>query len=96
VTSNRSQGAFGFDASLNWKLSPEVAIRPEQFGALAYHYGNRRLVFLKSKDLVQLVHDLSDFDSAEAAIAATIAPTKQQSYVAALARLAQSEVLVVS
>ena len=85
-----------FDASLNWKLSPDVAIRPEQFGALAYHYGNRRLVFLKSKDLVQLVHDLADFASADAAIAATIAPPQQKSYVAALARLAQSEVLVVS
>jgi len=96
VTSLRSQAAADFDASLNWKLSPEVAIRPEQFGALAYHYGNRRLVFLKSKDLVQLVHDLADFDSAEAAIFATIAPKQQQSYVAALARLAQSEVLVVS
>jgi len=85
-----------FDASLNWKLSPDVAIRPEQFGALAYHYGNRRLVFLKSKDLVQLVENLADFASAEAAIAATIAPPQHNSYVAALARLAQSEVLVVS
>ena len=91
-----SQTLPHFDASLNWKLSPDVAIRPEQFGALAYHYGNRRLVFLKSKDLVQLVHDLADFESADAAIAATIAPPQQQSYVAALARLAQSEVLVVS
>lgn len=96
MTFNSSLLTVEFDASLNWKLSPEVAIRPEQFGALAYHYGNRRLVFLKSKDLVQLVHDLADFDSAEAAILATIAPKQQQSYVAALARLAQSEVLVVS
>jgi putative mycofactocin binding protein MftB len=85
-----------FDASLNWRLSPEVAIRPEQFGALAYHYGNRRLVFLKSKDLVQLVSNLANFDSADAAIAATIPEAKQPSYVAALARLANSEVLVVS
>ncbi|MFM7094839.1 MAG: mycofactocin biosynthesis chaperone MftB, partial [Actinomycetota bacterium] len=23
-------------------LSPQVALRPEPFGALAYHYGNRR------------------------------------------------------
>ncbi|MCY7299756.1 MAG: mycofactocin biosynthesis chaperone MftB, partial [Ilumatobacteraceae bacterium] len=27
-------------------LHPQVALRPEPFGALAYHYGNRRLVFL--------------------------------------------------
>lgn len=93
---NGSQSHQEFDASLNWKLSPDVAIRPEQFGALAYHYGNRRLVFLKSKDLVQLVQDLANYESASAAITATIAPNNQQSYVAALARLALSEVLVVS
>jgi mycofactocin biosynthesis protein MftB len=28
-------------------LHPQVALRPEPFGALAYHYGNRKLVFLK-------------------------------------------------
>ena len=96
MTLNGSQLHQDFDATPNWKLSPDVAIRPEQFGALAYHYGNRRLVFLKSKDLVQLVQDLANYESASAAIAATIAPNNQQSYVAALARLALSEVLVVS
>ncbi|MCX6513169.1 MAG: mycofactocin biosynthesis chaperone MftB [Actinobacteria bacterium] len=33
------------------ELHPEVALRDESFGALAYHYGNRRLVFLKSRPL---------------------------------------------
>ena len=28
-------------------LDPQVALRPEPFGALAYHYGNRRLIFLQ-------------------------------------------------
>jgi len=27
-------------------LSPSVALRSEPFGALAYHFGNRRLTFL--------------------------------------------------
>ena len=36
-------------------LHPQVALRPEQFGALAYHYGNRKLVFLKHQPLL-LVH----------------------------------------
>ena len=27
------------------KLHPSVALRPEPFGALAYHYDNRRLIF---------------------------------------------------
>jgi hypothetical protein len=32
-----------------------VALRDESFGALAYHYGTRRLLFLKSRPLVELV-----------------------------------------
>ena len=38
-----------------WQLHPQVALRPEPFGALAYHYGNRRLTFLRSPELVELV-----------------------------------------
>ena len=30
-------------------LDPEVSLRTEPFGALAYHYGTRRLTFLRSK-----------------------------------------------
>ena len=75
-------------------LSPEVALRPEQFGALAYHYGNRRLTFLKSETLVSLVEHLGDFDSAETAVEATVQPHEKAAYVAALSRLAASEVLV--
>jgi len=33
------------------ELHPQVALRPEPFGALAYHYGNRKLVFLKHPDV---------------------------------------------
>jgi putative mycofactocin binding protein MftB len=35
-----------------WALAPPVALRPEPFGALAYHFGNRRLVFLRRPELV--------------------------------------------
>ena len=41
-------------------LDSQVALRPEPFGALAYHYGNRRLVFLKHPDLVRVVEALAD------------------------------------
>ena len=37
------------------QLHPQVALRPEPFGALAYHYGNRRLLFLKHPDMVRVV-----------------------------------------
>ena len=47
-----SSSAVTFDASAPWSLSPEVSLRDEAFGALAYHHGNRRLVFLKSRELV--------------------------------------------
>lgn len=44
-----------FDPARPYRLSPSVALRPEPFGALAYHFGNRRLSFLKAPELVELV-----------------------------------------
>lgn len=46
------------DFDRRWRLHPRVALRPEPFGALAYHYDNRRLNFLRSPDLVELVKNL--------------------------------------
>jgi len=40
------------------QLSPSVSLRPEPFGALAYHFGNRRLTFLKRPELVEVVSAL--------------------------------------
>jgi putative mycofactocin binding protein MftB len=75
-------------------LDPQVAIRPEPFGALAYHYGNRRLTFLRSTDLVTLVRDLEHHDTVDDALAASaIAPDRWPSYRRALATLAESEVI---
>ena len=86
-------GTTGFDPERTWALHPQVALRPEEFGALAYHYGNRRLVFLKSQALVDLVTALGEFDSVRAALQALIEPTEHRRYEAALARLATSEVI---
>ena len=49
-----------------------MALRDESFGALAYHYGNRRLVFLKSRTLVELVSSLGEYPSAAEAIDALV------------------------
>jgi putative mycofactocin binding protein MftB len=76
-----------------WQLNPQVALRDESFGALAYHYGNRRLVFLKSRLLVELVSSLHDYPSAAEAIEAVVPEGQQESYRRALARLAASEVI---
>ncbi len=53
------------------ELDPRVALRPEPFGALAYHYGTRRLTFLRSPDLVALVEELGQHASVDDALAAS-------------------------
>lgn len=42
-----------------YKLADGVAIRPERFGGLVYHYENRRLYFLHSHELTEFVSRLS-------------------------------------
>lgn len=82
-----------FDASAHWELSSHVSLRDEEFGALAYHHINRRLVFLKSRDLVNLVRRLGEFDSAREAVDALIGALERDRYLVALSSLAQSELL---
>jgi putative mycofactocin binding protein MftB len=84
-----------FDASHTYRLHERVALRPEPFGALAYHYGNRRLNFLRAPELVTLVESLGDHDSPRAAFdAAGIEPRRWPSFVRALASRANSDFLV--
>lgn len=76
------------------RLHPRVAVRPEPFGALAYHYGNRRLNFLRSPDLVRLVNDLGNHPTVEAAlVACDIDPSRWPAFGRALASLAASDFL---
>jgi mycofactocin biosynthesis protein MftB len=84
---------IAFDASAPWELNQQVSLRDESFGALAYHHGTRRLVFLKSRELVEVVRRVSEFDSADAALASLV-PTEQRArYVTALTSLVRSEIL---
>ncbi|MGD9791882.1 MAG: mycofactocin biosynthesis chaperone MftB [Acidimicrobiia bacterium] len=77
-----------------YELNQQVALRPEPFGALAYHYGNRRLVFLKSTAIVDLVKDLAGHDClADALDAAGIAQPRWAAFVSALSSLEDSEVI---
>ena len=92
VTAARPAGvAFAVDRA--YRLNPQVALRDESFGALAYHYGNRRLVFLKSRTLVTLVSSLGEYASAAAALSAHVPDDQRAAYARALARLAASEVI---
>jgi putative mycofactocin binding protein MftB len=77
-------------------LSPQVALRPEPFGALAYHYGNRRLVFLKHPDVVAVVKSLANHPTVGAAFdACGITRERHPSFLAALENLTKSEIISV-
>ncbi len=82
-----------FDVGRAYEKHPQVAIRRESFGALAYHYGNRRLVFLKAPALVDVVETLTDFPSAAEAIAAHVPAGQQETYRRALSGLLASDVI---
>jgi putative mycofactocin binding protein MftB len=85
-----------FDPALPWRRARSVALRPEPFGALVYHFGNRKLSFLKSKPLVAVVEALADHPSAAAALVACGVPEGQwPQYVRALADLARSQMIEV-
>jgi putative mycofactocin binding protein MftB len=84
----------GFDPARPYELHPDVALRPEPFGALAYHYGNRRLTFLRSSELVRLVGELARHDSVVATMSAICVPPERQAMlVRALAALDRSNVV---
>ena len=77
-----------------WALSPAVALRPEPFGALAYHFGNRKLVFLKAPALVTVVRGLEDAaDVRSALVAAGVPEAGWAAYLAALEGLAASDMI---
>ncbi|MGY1708470.1 mycofactocin biosynthesis chaperone MftB [Geodermatophilus sp. SYSU D00758] len=83
-----------FDPALPWRRARSVALRPEPFGALVYHFGNRKLSFLKSRTLVAVVEALAEHPSAEATLVACGVPEAQRpAYVKALADLARSQMI---
>jgi len=78
-----------------WRLHPQVALRPERFGALAYHFGTRRLSFLKSRRLLDVVQGLEAApDPTAACRAAGVADAELPSYRAALRTLAETDMIV--
>ncbi|MBV9094204.1 MAG: mycofactocin biosynthesis chaperone MftB [Streptosporangiaceae bacterium] len=83
-----------FDLFRAYRLSPAVSLRAEPFGALAYHFGTRRLSLVKSPELVTVLRLLDSHDSAAGALDAAGVPIRQRArYAVALAALADSEVI---
>lgn len=89
----RAERKSGFRADLAYEKHPRVAIRPEEFGGLAYHYESRRLVFLKSPALVDVVESLGSFPSAADALAARAGAAQAPALAAALPRLLAAGVI---
>ncbi len=84
----------GFDLDRPWQLHPQVSVRPERFGALLYHFGTRRLSFLKSPALLAVVSSLAAAPSArEACRLAGVSDAELPGYAAALATLASSQMV---
>lgn len=90
----RPDAAAAFDPGLAYRLHRQAELRPEKFGALAYHFGTRRLSFLKAPVLVDTVRALEHHDSVYAALDACAVPEQQRPVVlAALAGLLSSTMI---
>ncbi|MGW3126465.1 mycofactocin biosynthesis chaperone MftB [Streptomyces sp. NPDC001076] len=83
------------DLDRAWDLHPQVSVRPEPFGALLYHFGTRKLSFLKDRRLLAVVQALAEAPTARAAcLAAGLAEDELPRYGRALAALVQSSMVV--
>ncbi len=76
-------------------MHPQVAVRPEPFGALLYHFGTRKLSFLKNRTILAVVRSLADHPDVRSALrAAEVDDSEQGPYLHALGVLVDSQMLV--
>jgi len=69
-------------------------MRPEPFGALLYHFGTRRLSFLKNQRVLTVVRSLADHPSARSACAAAgVTAAELPAYTRALSALTDSNMI---
>jgi mycofactocin biosynthesis protein MftB len=84
-----------FDLDQPWRLDDRVAVRPEPFGAMLYHFGTRRLSFVKDGTVLAVVHHLGEHPTARSAcLAAGVAAGSLPVYERALAALARSKMII--
>lgn len=80
--------AGDFDPGHPYRLNPDVSLRPEPFGALAYDFGTRRLSFLKTHALVRVVRELEHRPDVHSALeVAEVRAAERTHYLRALAGL---------
>lgn len=83
-----------FEVDAAWQVHRQVSVRPERFGALLYHFGTRRLSFLKDPKLLAVVRSLEAHDTArDACTASGVTAAELPSYRVALATLATSQMI---
>ncbi len=84
-----------FDPDRGWRLHPQVAVRPESFGALLYHFGTRKLSFLKNRTILTVVRSLAEHPDVHSACrAAGVDDAGEAPYLHALGVLADSKMLI--
>jgi mycofactocin biosynthesis protein MftB len=82
------------DLDRAWRVDERVSMRPEPFGALLYHFGTRRLSFLKNQTVLAVVRSLADHPSARSACAAAgVSEAELPAYTSALAALRDSSMI---
>jgi putative mycofactocin binding protein MftB len=90
-----TKNAATLDLNQAWRVHPQVSIRPEPFGALLYHFGTRKLSFLKDRRLLEIVQVLSDYPTALQACAVIGIPESElPQFQRALATLRDSQMLI--
>lgn len=83
------------DPSGCWRLHPQVAIRPEPFGALLYHFGTRKLSFLKNRTILSVVESLAEHPDIRSALTVAGVDSEHEApYLHALGVLASSNMLI--
>ena len=76
-------------------MHPQVAVRPEPFGALLYHFGTRKLSFLKNRTILAVVRSLADHPDVRSALRAQgVDDSEQGPYLHAFGVLVDSRMLV--
>jgi putative mycofactocin binding protein MftB len=86
---------MAFDLERPWDVAGQVALRPEPFGALVYHFGTRRLSFLKTRKLLAVVQSLGEHATGRAACAAAgVTDEELPAYANALETLVGSGMIV--
>jgi mycofactocin biosynthesis protein MftB len=94
VSTDPAGPAPRFDLDRPWCVDDRVAVRPEPFGALLYHFGTRRLEFLKNATVLAVVRSLAEHPTARSAcVAAGVPPAALPAYERALATLAESRMI---